>query len=193
MFTGIVEEKAKVVHLKKSKDIYVLDITARRISKGLRIGESVAVNGVCLTVTKIQSPRIFFDIMRESLLATSLGQLKSGDWVNCERAISNHSRFNGHFVTGHVDAAVPIKKITREGKFVEFQIVLPRAIKRYIVTKGSISVDGVSLTIGRVGTNWFSVFLIPLTLKITTLGQRCAGDLVNLEADLLAKYILKSG
>jgi riboflavin synthase len=165
-------------------------VRAKKILKGVKLGASIAIDGACLTVTGLKNNVLIFDIMRESLLKTTLGALKAKAQVNLERALKAGGRIDGHFVTGHVDATGTIKdKITRVN-YVELRIGITRATARYIAPKGSICVDGVSLTVGEVKKSYFSVYLIPFTGQGTTLGFKKKGDKVNIETDILAKYIV---
>jgi len=191
MFTGIVEELGKVAALQKRKNLFVLKVQADKITGGIRLGDSVAVNGVCLTVAGGRQSRIVtFDVMKETIAKTGLKNLKKNDPVNLERALKANSRFDGHFVTGHVDGIGIIKKILTGTNYVEIQIEAPLKLIKYFIPKGSVCIDGVSLTVGEVQKNRFSVYLIPFTLGYTTLGHSQKGDKVNIEADILAKYIL---
>jgi riboflavin synthase len=190
MFTGIVEEFATVVRLTQRPNLCVLEVKADKISRGTKAGESIAVNGVCLTATKIRQKTLTFDIMKATILSTTLKELRPKMRVNLERALKAGSRFGGHFVTGHVDGVGVIKKRIVGPNYVELEFFAPKEVLRFIVPKGSVAVDGVSLTVGKVKENFFSVYLIPYTLKVTTLGQKRANDSVNIETDILARYIL---
>ena len=192
MFTGIVEELGIVKSLERKRDFAVLLVSAKIILKGIKKGDSVAISGACLTVTTIRKNELSFDIMKESLDKTTLKILKKGDRVNLERAMKMGSRFNGHFVTGHVDNVGKILKRIDSPNYTELQISGHRSLARFIVEKGSICLDGVSLTVGKVLKNGFVVYLIPFTKKITTLGSKKPGDTVNIEIDTLAKYILRT-
>ena len=191
MFTGIIEESGIVARLKPAKNLLTLYIKARKVIKGLKAGDSVAVNGVCLTATQIKGGIIAFDLMKESLDKTTLGLLKPGDKVNLEASLKFGQRLGGHFVTGHVDGLGIIRKKILQPNYVEYEIALAKELLRYIVPKGSVTIDGVSLTVGKVGKNFFTVYLIPYTLKVTNLGQKKAADKVNIETDILAKYIVE--
>ncbi len=191
MFTGIVEEKGTVTALIRRENLFVLNVKAEKVAVGIKNGDSVCVNGVCLTVTGRKGKVLSFDMMKETLLATTLGEVNSGDHVNLERAMKADGRFGGHFVTGHVDGVGVIKRIIKLPNYVEFEITLPQKFMRYLVAKGSVTLDGISLTVGKVSKNTFSVYLIPATLKITTFGQKKQGDAVNVETDILARYILR--
>ena len=190
MFSGIVEEKGEVVEVIQKQNLSVLKIKADKVLKGTGVGNSVAVDGVCLTVTEINKKVLTFDVMLETLRKTTLGHRSIGDRVNLERSLKANSRLDGHFVTGHVDDVAVIKKIITGENYTEFQIGLKRSIAKFVAQKGSIAVDGVSLTIGEVKRDKFSVYLIPFTLQVTTLGEKKQGDKLNIEVDILARYIL---
>lgn len=190
MFTGIIEETGVVEGISSRTNLSVLKVRARKVLKGSKQGTSIAVNGVCLTVTGINKNILKFDIMRETLLKTNLGALRPKDRVNLERALRANGRIDGHFVSGHVDDMGLIKaKITGEN-YTELQISTRRDLMRYIAPKGSVCLDGVSLTVGEVRKDYFSVYLIPFTLEVTTLGDMEKGTKVNIETDILAKYVL---
>lgn len=191
MFTGIVEEQGFVEALTQKPNLCVLKVRTRKIAAGVKVGDSICVSGVCLTVTSSRQMALSFDIMLETIRATGLKGLHHGSRVNLERALKVNSRFDGHFVTGHVDATGAIVDRIQKKNYVELRITVPESLRRFIVPKGSICVDGVSLTVGEVTPKYFSVYLIPHTLKVTTFGLKRAGDKVNLEADILARYILK--
>ena len=193
MFTGIVEETGIVEGLKTVTNLATLSVKATTgFTKGIMIGDSVSVSGVCLTVVSLKKGIMAFEVMKESLAKTTLGRLKPPDRVNLERSLKANRRLGGHFVTGHIDDMGTIIKIFRQRNYVAYQIKFPGALRRYIVPKGSITIDGVSLTVGGVRRNSFIVYLIPYTLKVTTLGRKSVGDPVNLETDILAKYIFQS-
>jgi len=190
MFTGIIEEMGIVAGVVEKTNLSVLKISVQKILKGIKAGDSVAVNGVCLTVTTINKTVLCFDVMKESLLKTSLGDLKTGDQVNLERALKANGRVDGHFVSGHVDDVVTLKQIIEGENYTEFRLSLKKGLAKYLVPKGSVCLDGISLTVGEVKKNYFSVYLIPFTKKVTTFGCRKAGAKINIETDILAKYIL---
>lgn len=190
MFTGIVEETGVVEGIVSKKNLSVLRVRARKVLEGTTQGTSIAVNGACLTVTGRKKDVLEFDMMRETLKKTNLGTLKAKDRVNLERALKANGRVDGHFVSGHVDDMGRVKaKITGEN-YTELQISAKRNLMRYIAPKGSVCLDGVSMTIGEVREDYFSVYLIPFTLEVTTLGSKKKGDRINIETDILAKYIL---
>jgi len=191
MFTGIIEERGRVIDIKTKQNLFVLRVKVSTIHRGLKVGKSMAVNGVCLTVTKISQHILSFDIMKETILRTTLKDLRPGDGVNLERALMANSRFDGHFVTGHVDGVGRVKEKIARPNYVELRIKASQGLLRYIVPKGSICVDGVSLTVGAVQRDSFSVHLIPYTRRVTTLGIKRLKDGVNIETDILAKYILR--
>jgi len=190
MFSGIVEEKGIVREIIRKKNLLTISVKAQKVLRGTRPGDSIAVNGVCLTVTRIQGGVAVFDLMKETLDFTTLGYAKSGTEVNLERALKPSDRIGGHFVSGHVDGmGTLIKKVTMEN-YVEWQIELDRKLMRYLAPKASVTVDGVSLTIGWVKKTRFSIYLIPHTLEVTTFGQKRVGQKLNIETDILAKYII---
>ncbi len=191
MFTGIVEEIGKVRSIKHGSDSAKLTIEARKVLEGVKIGDSIAVNGVCLTVTSCERPVFTADVMFETLRSTDLGQLKRGDLVNLERALGVNGRFGGHIVTGHIDGTGAIVGKKTLDIATVFTVRASEEILRYIVKKGSIAIDGISLTVVDVTKNSFEVSIIPHTAKETTLKTKSIGDIVNLETDLLAKYVEK--
>jgi len=188
MFTGIIEEVGEIAQTQRRGMAVFFGIRAS-FAKELREGDSVCVNGACLTVVAIQPPLLWIEAVEETLARTNLGFLKPGDKVNLERALSVTGRFGGHFVQGHVDGTGVIAQIIPRLRSKVMRIHTPRELMQYIVPKGSIAVDGVSLTVVDVGADWFTVSLIPFTLEHTTLGLRKVGDVVNLEVDILAKYV----
>ncbi|MCE9534206.1 MAG: riboflavin synthase [Planctomycetes bacterium] len=192
MFTGLVETLG-TVHSQSSdaRGGASLVIAQSLIAPQLVLGESVAVNGACLTVVAISDGRFSFDVGPETLLKTNLGQLRVGDRVNLERSLRVGDRLGGHFVQGHVDAVGSIEERAREGEWEMVRFRCPGELTRLMVPKGSIAVDGISLTLVEVGPDFFTVMLIPHTSKETTLGVKKAGDSVNLEADMLAKHVQK--
>ena len=180
--------------ISRQENLVGLKVSAAKIFPGTKIGDSIAVNGVCLTVTRLEKPGILcFDIMQETILKSTLKDLAVGSGVNLERALKANSRFGGHFVSGHVDGVGVIRKIIRQANYVEFELSLPRECQRFVVPKGSVTIDGVSLTVGRVSKKSFSVYLIPHTLNVTMLGMKKERDRLNLEVDLLARYLLGRG
>lgn len=191
MFTGIIEEIGIVESVDKSGPIASLEIAASEVSHGLVNGQSITVNGVCLTLVKVDGNCLKFEIMPETFSRSNLGLLKPSDKVNLERALKVDGRIDGHFVTGHIDATGVITKKAKKGGDVIIQVRAPDEVMRYIVLKGSVALDGVSLTVSAVGSDDFSVSLIPYTRKGTTLGLEKEKQLVNIECDILGKYIHK--
>jgi riboflavin synthase len=189
MFTGIVEERGRVAAVEALSQAARLQIGAGLVLQGTRPGDSIAVNGVCLTVVDLLEGAFTADVMQETLTRTSLALAVPGAQVNLERAVRADGRLGGHIVQGHVDGTGVIREITPSAHWTAMRIALPADLARYVAQKGSITVDGVSLTVVDVGDEWFSVSLIPTTLAETTLGARTEGDLVNLEADVIAKYV----
>jgi riboflavin synthase len=192
LFTGIIEEIGEVVGLESSGDSAVLRVRASRIGGDLVHGASVAVNGVCLTVIGQQpadgSVRLDFDVMAETLKRSIIGSLGTGQRVNLERAARVDSRLDGHIVQGHVDGTGTLLSRTPGDGWQTVRFGMPAELARYVAEKGSIAVDGVSLTVTAVAGDWFEVGLIPETLRATVLGEKATGDPVNLEVDVLAKY-----
>jgi riboflavin synthase len=194
VFTGIVEEVGTLVVREESDDAAVLRIRAAKVLDGVALGDSISVNGVCLTVTDVSDGVWSADVMAESLRRSGLGGLREGDPVNLERAVTAHSRLGGHIVQGHVDGVGRVLTRTPGQHWEIVRVALPRELARYVVQKGSIAVDGVSLTVSAlsaadVAEPWFEVSLIPTTLRETVLGGRGPGEPVNLEVDVIAKYV----
>jgi riboflavin synthase len=189
MFTGIVEELGEVVALEPGADSARLALRGPLVTSDAVHGASIAVNGVCLTVVEHGDGQFTVDVMAETLGRSSLGGLRPGDRVNLERAMAANSRFGGHVVQGHVDGTAEILERVPGDRWEVVRFSLPADLARYVVEKGSITVDGVSLTVSAVDDRSFSVSLIPTTLALTTLGHKGVGDLVNLEVDVLAKYV----
>lgn len=190
MFTGIVEELGEVIRIAESaEDSAVVTINGPLVVADARPGDSIAVNGVCLTVVELAGGTFTADVMGETLRRSALGMLRVGDRVNLERAAVLGSRLGGHLVQGHVNGVGELLAREPAARWETVRFRLPTDLARYVVTKGSITVDGVSLTVAGVGPDWFEVGLIPTTLRLTTLGSRSVGDAVNLEVDVLAKYV----
>lgn len=189
MFTGIVESVGKIVRFERSGDLASIVVDAPTLCAGVKRGDSIAVNGACLTVTALAGGRLSFEAVAETLARTNLGELTIGSGVNLERAMRADQRLDGHIVQGHVDAVGHVRALEREGADVRLFIDCDPSFSVLLVDKGSVAVDGVSLTVVRAETGGFDVALIPHTLESTTLGQRSAGDRVNLEADVLGKYV----
>jgi riboflavin synthase len=189
MFTGIVEELGEVVEVIEDGDYSRVSISGPLVSADARHGDSIAVNGVCLTVTQTRDSVFTADVMAETLKRSSLGVLRRGERVNLERAATLGSRLGGHLVQGHVDGVGTILAREPGHQWTAVRFSLPPPLSRYVAEKGSITVDGVSLTVMEVGAEEFSVGLIPTTLAMTTLGHKEVGDPVNLEVDVIAKYV----
>jgi riboflavin synthase len=193
MFTGIVEEAGLIEKIASAKKSIQMTVRAAVCGRGLKLGESVAVNGCCLTAVKIspraQSKLIQFDLLQESWQRTNFQFAHPGSLVNLERSLRVSDRLGGHFVSGHVDGLGKIIRWERSGKDHLLDIAAPPDVMRYIIFKGSIAVDGISLTVGEVKARSFRIWVIPHTFEITALRERKVGDFVNLEADLLGKYV----
>ncbi|MGF0031835.1 riboflavin synthase [Bariatricus sp. SGI.154] len=189
MFTGIVEEMGRIRHIALAGSSGQIAIQAKKVLEGTKIGDSIAVNGVCLTVTSLRPDGFTADIMAETYRRSSLGQGKPGDLVNLERAMAADGRFGGHIVSGHIDGTGVIKSCRREENAVWVTIETNSAILKLIVEKGSICIDGISLTVASVGKTWFQVSVIPHTGEETTLLKKAPGNLVNLENDVVGKYV----
>jgi riboflavin synthase len=191
MFTGLVEGTGPVVAQKNPVGVMRLVIDAGALAEGVRTGDSVALNGCCLTVTTIEGARLGFDLLEETLARTNLRDVKPGVAVNLERALPANGRYGGHFVTGHIDATGVIRRLEQTGSDYELRLGIEPVHGTYLVPKGCIAVDGISLTVADVGRDEFSVWIIPHTRAVTALRERRVGDRVNLEFDLLAKYTEK--
>lgn len=191
MFTGIVEEIGIIKMIQKGVNSSSLSIQGCTIFDDLRIGDSVAVNGVCLTVTKLSANTFHADVMHETLNRSVLGRLRPGASVNLERAMSLNGRFGGHIVSGHIDGVGTIQSIRKDDNAVWYTIKTEPGILHYIIEKGSITVDGISLTVAAIAASDFSISAIPHTVKNTTLCNKKVGDFVNLENDLVGKYVKK--
>jgi riboflavin synthase len=189
MFTGIVEELGEVAAIEPGVDSARLTLRGPLVTSDAVHGASIAVNGVCLTVVEHGAGEFTVDVMAETLRRSSLGALRPGDRVNLERAMAAGSRFGGHVVQGHVDGTAELVERVPGDRWEVVRFALPADLARYVVQKGSITVDGVSLTVASVDGDSFTVSLIPTTLDLTTLGRKGVGDLVNLEVDVLAKYV----
>ncbi len=189
MFTGLVAELGSVERLAEGEDTCRLSVRARKVLGGLKVGDSVAVNGVCLTVTDLRSNGFTADVMPETVRRTTMHGLRPGDRVNLERALRLADGLDGHIVQGHVEGVGTVTKVRPEGNALVYTIAAPAELTPYIVEKGSVTVDGVSLTVTQAGDTEFGVSLIPHTAAQTTLGFKKPGDTVNLETDILARYI----
>ena len=192
MFTGIVTGLGTVTQTEETVTGRRLRIEEPSVLGQMEVGDSVAVNGVCLTAVAVDEGAVSVDVVRESLDRSNLGDLRNGGRVDLERPMPANGRFDGHIVQGHVDGVGVVSSVVQEGEAVRMRIELPEKLTRYVVEKGSVTVDGVSLTVTAVGTElttWFEIVLIPHTLEVTVLGLRGVGDRVNLEVDILAKYV----
>jgi riboflavin synthase len=189
MFTGIVEELGEIVDVVRGEESAVVTVRGPLVTSDATAGASIAVNGVCLTVVEHDGETFSVDVMAETLNRSSLGSLRAGSPVNLERAMAASSRFGGHIVQGHVDGTAQILARIPGDRWEIVQFTLPAELSRYVVEKGSITIDGVSLTVSAITDDSFSVSLIPTTLELTTLGHKSVGDPVNLEVDVIAKYV----
>ena len=194
MFTGIVEGVGtvnKISKITKNRSAIEMTIDLGKQVKGLKIGQSVALNGVCLTATKISKSKCIFEMIEETTKKTDLGNLKVGGVVNIERSLKAGDRLEGHFVLVHVDGVGKIKKIVKKPKEVQVYFEVPKSLAKYVVKKGSIAIDGISLTVVDIKKTLASVSLIPHTIQITNFHTKKVGDKINIETDILGKYILK--
>jgi riboflavin synthase len=189
MFTGIIEEMGSVKALRHEAGAARLAVSASRVLGGTAPGDSICVNGVCLTVVNMDKSGFSADVAVETLKVTNLGELKTGTKVNLERALQLSARIGGHLVSGHVDAVGRIREKREEGNGWRIFIDAPDTVLRYVIKKGSIAIDGISLTVADVDKKGFSIAMIPHTAKLTTLGFKSSGDSVNLETDLIGKYV----
>lgn len=189
MFTGLVEEKAKVQGIDISGDNARIAIACPLVSQDAAIGDSISVNGCCLTVVEIAEQVLSFDAVPETLQRTNLGELKADSPVNLERALKPDTRLGGHYVTGHIDGLGTVREIEEHPEWRKIHVRVDRHLASQMASKGSVAIDGVSLTLVDVGDDSFSVVLIPHTLQVTTIGGRAVDDKVNIETDLLAKYV----
>ncbi len=191
MFTGIIEEVGTIQTIQNGGNSSFIKVKAEKILEDIHIGDSIAVNGVCLTVTNYSKEMFCADVMNETLRRSSLGSLKNGSPVNLERAMSANGRFGGHIVSGHIDGTGNISSVKNDGIAIWYTINTIPEIMDYIIEKGSIAIDGISLTVAKVSENDFSVSIIPHTAQQTILSYKKAGDVVNLENDIVGKYIKK--
>ncbi|MDP4506385.1 riboflavin synthase [Nonomuraea sp. NBC_00507] len=189
MFTGIIEEKGEVVAIDRAGGGALLAVRGPIVTSDARHGDSIAVNGVCLTVVKTEGDVFTVDVIKESLDRSSLGGLTEGSPVNLERAVRADQRLGGHIVQGHVDGTAVLLSREPGDSWDDLRFSLPEPLSRYVAEKGSIAIDGISLTVTTVDDDSFGVSLIPTTLKLTTMGERQVGDMVNIEVDVIAKYV----
>ncbi len=191
MFTGIVEEIGVVEKIQKGRYSAVLTILADKVLEDSKVGDSIAVNGICLTVTSIKSGRFTADVMHETLNRSSLSNIRNGSHVNLERAMQANGRFGGHIVSGHVDGVGRVMRIRKDDTAIWYTIKADPKVMRYIVEKGSVTIDGISLTVAEASQDYFSISAIPHTVAQTVLKDRREGDAVNLETDVIGKYVEK--
>lgn len=191
MFTGIVEKIGKIKKIEKIKGKIYFIISTENFFKDIKLGDSVSCDGVCLTVVGKTKDSFRVELMPETLRLTKFKEARAGDTVNLELAAKVGDRIGGHFVSGHVDAVGEVKKIIKDGKYICLEIKIPKNISKYLAYKGSAAVNGVSLTIAGSSKDWFKVCLITHTLKVTNLGMLRAGDKVNIEVDMIARYLEK--
>jgi riboflavin synthase len=193
MFTGIIVGEGKVTKLAKPKSRSAIQMTVDlgKYAKGLKIGQSVAINGVCLSATKISGKKCIFEMIDETIKKTDLGNVRTGSTVNIERSLKIGDRLEGHFVLGHIDGVAALTKIEKKPKEVKFWFKVPKKLVKYVVKKGSIALDGISLTVVDVKKDLASVCLIPHTIKVTNFKSKKIGDKLNIETDILGKYIKK--
>ncbi len=191
MFTGIIQHIGTIKKINAKKNLLVFSIDLGALAKKVQLGDSVSVSGVCLTAAFKKARVVSFELMKETTQSSSLGSLEVGDKVNLELALQAGSRLGGHFVTGHADEVAVIKHIVQEKNWVAICFSITPLNRKYLVPKGSVTVDGISLTVGKAGKDYFEVYLIPYTLKVTTLGLKKTGDCVNIETDILAKYFFQ--
>ncbi len=191
MFTGIVEEVGTLKAIRKGAHSAVLEIQAKVVLEDIHLGDSIAVNGVCLTATSFSPVGFTADVMHETLNRSSLAALRPGSRVNLERAMAANGRFGGHIVAGHVDGLGTVRRIEKDDNAIWFTIAAGPEILRYVVEKGSITIDGISLTVARVDAGSFAISAIPHTVAVTVLADRKVGDPVNLETDIIGKYVEK--
>ena len=191
MFTGIVEEVGTLKAIRKGAHSAVLEIQAKVVLEDIHLGDSIAVNGVCLTATSFSPSGFTADVMHETLNRSALSALRPGSRVNLERAMAANGRFGGHIVAGHVDGVGTVRRIEKDDNAIWYTIAAGPEILRYVVEKGSITIDGISLTVARVDSDSFAISAIPHTVSVTVLADRKPGDQVNLETDIVGKYVEK--
>lgn len=189
MFTGIIEEIGIISNVKRTVGSFVLTIKASKIITDMHLGDSISINGVCLTVTDFSVTQFSVDVMPETLKATSLNSIKRGTRVNLERAVAATGRFGGHFISGHIDGTGIIKNKKYVENAVYYEIELDSELMNYIILRGSVAIDGTSLTVFMITENSFTISLIPLTVEDTIIGVKDVGDIVNIECDMMGKYL----
>ena len=191
MFTGLILERGEILSVKRRSGGAILSLKSKEVAAAAKLGASISVNGVCLTLINTNNNILSFDLSEETLRSTNLGSLKKGDAVNLEPSLSFDSKIGGHFVTGHVDAAGKIRAKVNIGDMVKVEIEAPVNVINFLVEKGSVAVDGISLTVVDILKTSFTVMIIPHTAKLTTIGFKGPGDTVNIEADILGKYVAR--
>lgn len=191
MFTGLIESICRVKSVSQSSSTMLLTIDLAEPADGTKTGDSIAINGACLTIAGLDGRFARFDVSAETLAKSNLGRLRPGSMANAERAIKADGRFGGHFVTGHIDGVATIKVINKQGEFADMKFAAPPELLEQMIPKGSVTVDGISLTIADMNETGFSVAIIPETLQKTTLGKAKVGDVVNIENDIIVKTIKK--
>lgn len=191
MFTGLILELGEITSINRKSGGAVLSLKSDKTASAAKLGDSIAVNGVCLTVVKSGRKELSFDLSDETLRSTNIGSLNKGDAVNLEPSMSPDSKIGGHFVTGHVDTVGKIRSRVQSGDMLKFEIEAPSKVTDFLVEKGSVAVDGISLTVVDILKDGFTLVIIPHTAKLTTLGFKGAGDSVNIEVDILGKYVAK--
>lgn len=189
MFTGIIEEIGTIVSVKHTSREAKISISAKKIFSDLKLGDSIAVNGVCLTASDVSRERFTADVMNETFSRSSLSELTAGSHVNLERAMAANGRFGGHIVAGHVDGTGTIIDIKKDDNAIWYTIKADNNILKYIIEKGSVAIDGISLTIAKITSDSFSISIIPHTIQETILSEKSVGDIVNIENDLIGKYV----
>jgi riboflavin synthase len=191
LFTGLILEMGEILSVKRRSGGAILSLKSKEVAAAAKQGASISVNGVCLTLINTNNNILSFDLSEETLRSTNLGSLKTGDAVNLEPSLSFDSKIGGHFVTGHVDAAGKIRSKVNIGDMVKVEIEAPVNVINFLVEKGSVAVDGISLTVVDILKTSFTVMIIPHTAKLTTIGFKSPGDTVNIEADILGKYVAR--
>ncbi|WP_036746712.1 riboflavin synthase [Peptoniphilus sp. BV3AC2] len=191
MFTGIIEEQGRLNSIRKEKDLYTLNISAKVVLEGTKLGDSIATDGVCLTVTKLGGDYFEAEAMLETINNTTFKELKGGEILNLERALSPTKRLDGHIVQGHVDGVGKIINTTHNSNEIVYKISAEEDVLKYVVNKGSIALDGISLTVSKVDRNSLEVSIIPTTIRETNLKDKKLGDSINIETDIIGRYVYK--
>jgi riboflavin synthase len=191
LFTGLIRELGEISSIERRSGGAILSLKSNEVASSAKRGDSISVNGVCLTVVSKKDNVLFFDLSEETLRSTNLVNLKPGDIVNLEPSLSFDSKIGGHFVTGHVDVTGKIRSKVNIGDMLKIEIEVPTIVMNFLVEKGSVAVDGISLTVVDILKNSFTVVIIPHTAKLTTMGFKCPGDTVNIETDILGKYVIR--